>query len=73
MEVLGEKILKVLIMRKKIVFLILLFCIYEVMDTHSTCSNHFRIYVSQIIMLYILNLYSAIVSYMSIKLEGFPW
>ena len=34
MEVLGEKILKVLIMRKKIAFLILLFCIYEVMDTH---------------------------------------
>ena len=31
------------------------------------------IYVSQIIMLNILNLYSAIVSYMSIKLEGFPW
>ena len=34
MEILGEKILKVLIMRKKIVFLILLFCIYDVMDTH---------------------------------------
>ena len=40
-------------------------------DVHQTyCDNHFMMYVSQIIMLYTLNLYSAVSQlYLSIKLE----
>ena len=30
------------------------------MDVHQTCGNHFRMLVNQIIMLYTLNLYSAV-------------
>ena len=38
-------------------------------DIHKTYDNHFMVYVSQIIMLYMLNLYSASCQLISIKLE----
>ena len=49
----------------------LILYLYEMMDSHRTyCGNHFKIYVSQIIMLYILNLHSAVIAVIiSIKLE----
>ena len=35
--------------------------LYKTMDIHETyCDNHFRMYVTQIITLYTLNLYSAV-------------
>ena len=41
------------------------------MDIHHTyCGNNFTMYVSQIIMLYTLNLDSAVCSCVPIKLEG---
>ena len=38
-----------------------LLCLYKMTDVHWTyCGNHFLMYLSQIIMLYIINLYSAV-------------
>ena len=38
----------------------LILCLYEMMDVHWTYDNHFMMYVSQINVLYTLNLYSAV-------------
>ena len=48
--------------KEKIYFSIsLMLYIYEMIYTQQTyCDNHFMMYVSQIIMLYTLNLYSAV-------------
>ena len=41
-------------------YFFLFFHLCEMINVHETCGNHFMIYGSQIIMLYTLNLYSAV-------------
>ena len=51
------------VLRKEKIFLStsLMLYLYETMDVHwNSCGNHFAMYVSQIITLYTLNLYSAV-------------
>ena len=45
--------------KEKIFSISLILYLYEMIDIHKTYDNHFMVYVSQIIMLY-LNLYSAV-------------
>ena len=45
---------------KNFVSISLIFYLYEMMFTKPICDNHFMMYVSQIIMLCTLNLYSAV-------------
>ena len=49
-------------MKKKIVFShSLILYLHEVMDVHQPyCDNHLIMYVSQVFMMYTVNLYSAI-------------
>ena len=61
-EVVPRVNLKSLITEKKKFFsMSLILEVYDLMGVHQTCcSSHFMIYVSQISMLYTLNLYRAV-------------
>lgn len=54
-----HKLPRELITRKKTFSISLILYLYEMIDIHKNYDNHFTVYVSQIIMLYMLNLYSA--------------
>ena len=58
--VVGRVDPRVLITRKKIVSISLILYLYEMTGVHWNCGGCFMIYLSQISMLYTLNLYSAI-------------
>lgn len=46
--------------KEKLKKISLVLYMYEMMDGHSTYCGHFMMYVSQVIMLYTLKLYSAV-------------
>ena len=59
----------ILITRKKFFSISLMLYLYEMMDGHQTyCGDHFEMFVSQIMMLYTLNVFSADVYYISVLL-----
>ena len=60
-KLLREEILRILITRKTFFSIALILYLFERVDVHYThCGKHSMMYVSQIIKLYTLNLYSAV-------------